>query len=305
MNNPHTINMAYSPCPNDTFIFHAWAHGLVPGAPKLNVTYADIDITNHLAARREGPEVMKISYAALPWVLDDYRLLHCGGALGRGCGPLVLTRSDYNRSGHDPFDRAAKSTSHHASAPSGASLTGKRVAVPSERSTAYLLFRLWAEQQVPGGIGEIVVLPFHEIMPAVRDGLVDAGLVIHEARFTYQTYGLHMLADMGSWWEANTGLPIPLGAIIARRSLDNHAAISEWIRASLDYAWKHPEASAPYVMEHAQELSREVAKSHIELYVNRFSRELGIDGYAAVEALLGRAAEQGLVPRFDINLLRG
>lgn len=278
------MNIAYSPCPNDTFIFHAWAQGMIPDAPSLQVTYADIDITNHLAARREGPEVMKISYAALPWVLSDYRLLPCGGALGRGCGPLVLTKE-----GSEAADASA--------------LSGKRVAVPSERSTAYLLFRLWAAQQIPGGVGEIIVMPFHEIMPAVRDGEIDAGLVIHEARFTYQTYGLRMLQDLGSWWETDTGLPIPLGAIIARRNMDSEA-ICRWIRASLDYAWANPDASSSYVMEHAQELSADVAKSHIELYVNAFSRDLGEDGYGAVEALLGRAAEQGLVPKFDMSLLR-
>lgn len=282
-----TMNIAFSPCPNDTFIFHAWAHGFISDAPALEVTYADIDITNHLAARREGPEVMKISYAALPWVLSDYKLLPCGGALGRGCGPLVLT----------------KETVEGAVAPDASALSGKRVAVPSERSTAYLLFRLWAAQQVPGGVGEIVVMPFDKIMPAVRDGEIDAGLVIHEARFTYPSYGLRMLQDLGSWWEADTGLPIPLGAIIARRSMDSEA-ISRWIRASLDYAWTNPEASSSYVMEHAQELSADVAKSHIDLYVNSFSRDLGEDGYGAIEALLGRAAEQGLVPEFDMKLLR-
>ncbi|MBH5319779.1 1,4-dihydroxy-6-naphthoate synthase [Paenibacillus sp. GSMTC-2017] len=287
MSTQPSLNIAYSPCPNDTFIFHAWAHGLVPGAPKLNVTYADIDITNHLAARLEGPEVMKISYAALPWVLNDYRLLPCGGALGRGCGPLVLTKNSLEGGAHI----------------NGATLSGKRIAVPSERSTAYLLFRLWVEQQVPGGVGEVIVMPFHEIMPAVRDGKIDAGLVIHEARFTYPTYGLHMVADLGSWWESDTGLPIPLGAIIARRTLDSEA-ISRWIRESVDYAWANPDVSQSYIMDYAQELSPEVAKSHIDLYVNSFSRDLGEEGYSAVEALLGRAAAQGLVPSFDLSLLR-
>ncbi len=159
-----TMKIAFSPCPNDTFVFHAWVHGLLPGAPKLDVQYADIDITNNLAANGSGPEVLKISYAALPWAMSEYALLPCGGALGRGCGPLVLTKDGTN----DP-----------------SILSGRRIAVPSERSTAYLLFRLWAAQQVPGGVGEIVVMPFHEIMPAVRDGSIDAGLVIHEARFTY------------------------------------------------------------------------------------------------------------------------
>lgn len=278
------MKIAYSPCPNDTFVFHAWAHGLIPGAPELEVTYADIDITNNWAAESKGPEVMKISYAALPWVLSDYKLLPCGGALGRGCGPLVLMNSG-----------AAEMSNP-------AALAGKRVAVPSERSTAYLLFRLWAARHVPGGVGEIIVMPFHEIMPAVRDGQIDAGLVIHEARFTYPSYGLSMLTDLGSWWETDTGLPIPLGAIIARRSIDTEA-IAGWIRASVDYAWTHPDASQPYVMQHAQELAPDVAQAHIDLYVNAFTANLGDDGYAAVTALLGRAAEEGLVPSFDLSLL--
>ncbi|MCT8136798.1 1,4-dihydroxy-6-naphthoate synthase [Anaerobacillus sp. CMMVII] len=276
------MKIVFSPCPNDTFIFHALVHGLVPGAPKLDVTYADIDITNTLAVQPDGPEIMKISYAALPWAHPDYALLPCGGALGRGCGPLVLTNDQ---------------------AMTPAALAGKRVAVPSERSTAYLLFRLWTAQQVPGGVGEIVVMPFHEIMPAVRDGLVDAGLVIHEARFTYQTYGLSLLTDLGNWWEEDTNLPIPLGAIIAKRSL-NLTEISNWIRQSVEYAWANPEASRDYVMCHAQELSPEVTQAHIDLYVNEFSANLGEDGYAAVFALLGRAAKEGLIPEIDLESLR-
>ncbi|WNR43737.1 1,4-dihydroxy-6-naphthoate synthase [Paenibacillus roseipurpureus] len=275
------MKIAFSPCPNDTFVFHAWAHGLIPGAPDLDVLYADIDITNRLAAEGTGPDVLKISYAALPWVLQEYALLPCGGALGRGCGPLVLTSGGET----DP-----------------AALSGRRVAVPSERSTAYLLFRLWAEQNVPGGVGEIVVMPFHEIMPAVRDGLIDAGLVIHEARFTYPSYGLALLTDLGSWWESDTGLPIPLGAIIARRSMDLKA-LAGWARASVEYAWAHPDASRDYVMQHAQEMDPQVAQQHIDLYVNEFTAELGESGYGAVLTLLQRAAEAGLVPQMDYAAL--
>ncbi|KWX09983.1 1,4-dihydroxy-6-naphthoate synthase, partial [Carbonactinospora thermoautotrophica] len=183
-------------------------------------------------------------------------------------------------------------------------LASRRVAVPSERSTAYLLFRLWAAQRVPGGVGEIVVLPFHQIMPAVRDGAVDAGLVIHEARFTYPAYGLRLLADLGEWWEADTGLPIPLGAIVARRSLDL-PRLAAWTRASVEYAWAHPEASREYVLQHAQEMDPEVARAHIDLYVNEFTRDLGEEGYAAVTALLDRAAAEGLVPRVERERLRG
>ncbi|MBM7096744.1 1,4-dihydroxy-6-naphthoate synthase [Bacillus sp. H-16] len=275
------MKIAYSPCPNDTFTFHAWAHGLVPGAEEIDVTYADIHITNHWAIDKTGPEVMKISYASLPWVLDDYALIPCGGALGRGCGPLVLT----------------------AEVTDPASLSGKRVAVPSEKSTAYLLFRLWAADHVPGGVGEIEIMPYDEIMPAVRDGKIDAGLVIHEARFTYQNFGLNMLTDLGDWWEKDTGFPIPLGAIIARRSLDLKK-IEGWIRDSVEYAWANPEACRDYVLQHAQEMSDDVVKAHIGLYVNEFTRDLGEDGYAAIEALLGRAAKEGIVPEFDMERLR-
>ncbi len=279
-----TLRIAYSPCPNDTFVFDAWAHGRVPGAPGLDVTFADIDVTNGIAERAATStataadpdlDVLKVSYAVLPYVLDTYALLPCGGALGRGCGPLVLTREP------------------------DADLRGKTVAVPSEKSTAYLLFRLWAADTLGDeGVGEIVVLPFDQIMPAVRDGKVDAGLVIHEARFTYRNYGLHRLADMGEHWEATTGLPIPLGAIIAKRSLGPATLeqLARAARASVRMAWDDPEASRPYVLAHAQEMDPSVADQHIGLYVNEFTADLGEDGYAAVRGLLTRAAAEGLVP---------
>ncbi|WP_328729117.1 1,4-dihydroxy-6-naphthoate synthase [Streptomyces jietaisiensis] len=273
LSTPGTLQIAYSPCPNDTFVFDALAHGRVPGAPALDVTFADIDLTNGMAERGEF-DVLKVSYAVLPYVLDEYALLPCGGALGRGCGPLVLTREPE------------------------ADLAGRTVAVPSERSTAYLLFRLWAADTVPGGVGEIVVMPFHEIMPAVRDGRVDAGLVIHEARFTYQNYGLHKLADMGEHWERTTGLPIPLGAIIAKRSLGAETLhrLADSVRTSVRAAWENPEVSRPYVLEHAQEMDPAVADQHIGLYVNEFTADLGEDGYAAIRGLLDRAAAEGLLP---------
>ena len=261
------LRIAYSPCPNDTFVFHAWAHGLVPGAPQLDVTFADIDVTNTAAERGEF-DVVKVSYAALPWLMERYALLPSGGALGRGCGPLVLTRG-----GLDSVD-------------------GRTVAVPSERSTAYLLFRLWASGQRPARID---VVPFAEIMPAVAAGRYDAGLVIHEARFTYPDYGLVAMVDLGEWWEDDTGLPIPLGAILARRSLEL-PALAAAARASVEYAWAHPEASAAYVAAHAAEMAPDVQRRHVELYVNEFTRDLGEQGYAAADALLQRAHRAGLVP---------
>jgi 1,4-dihydroxy-6-naphthoate synthase len=261
------VRLAVSPCPNDTFVFHAWAHGLIPGAPPVDVTFADIDVTNTAAERGEY-DVVKVSYAALPWLLGRYRLLPCGGAVGRGCGPLVLIRDALP------------------------DLDGRTVAVPSERSTAYLLFRLWASGQRPRRID---VVPFAQIMPAVRDGQYDAGLVIHEARFTYPAYGLQALVDLGAWWEGDTGLPIPLGAILARRELDANA-LTDTVRASVDYAWAHPEASRAYVADHADEMAPDVQQQHIALYVNEFTRDLGEEGYAAAAALLTRAYEEGLTP---------
>lgn len=266
------ISLAFSPCPNDTFIFHAWTHGLVAGAPATRVTFADVDVTNNAAERGEF-DVVKVSYAALPWLLEKYRLLPCGGALGRGCGPLVLTRGDRP------------------------DLTGARVAVPGERTTAYLLMRLWAAGQSPASIS---VVPFAQIMPGVRDGRFDAGLVIHEARFTYPRYGLTALADLGAWWESNTGHPIPLGAILARRDTERPELDAELltgvIRASVDHAFARPQASAAFVAEHADEMDPDVQRQHIALYVNEFSRDLGAEGYAAIRELLDRAHNAGLVP---------
>jgi 1,4-dihydroxy-6-naphthoate synthase len=261
------LSIAFSPCPNDTFIFHAWTHGLIDGAPETKVTFADVDVTNTAAEQGEF-DLVKVSYAALPWLLDRYRLLPCGGALGRGCGPLVLTKGDRS------------------------DLNGARVAVPGERTTAYLLMRLWAGDQTPSAVE---VVPFAQIMPGVRDGRYDAGVVIHEARFTYPRYGLSALADLGRWWEQTTSHPIPLGAILARRDLDA-AELTSVVRASVDYAFAHPAASADFVARYADEMDLEVQRQHIALYVNEFSRDLGNDGYAAVSDLLSRAHTAGLVP---------
>jgi 1,4-dihydroxy-6-naphthoate synthase len=271
------LHLAHSPCPNDTFIYHAWTSGLIDGAPATRLTFADIDVTNTACARGEF-DVAKVSYAALPYLGDEWRLLPAGGALGRGCGPLVLT----------------------ADGTAAGDLAGKRVAVPSDRSTAFMLFNLWLRDL---GSPEVAweVVPFDQIMPAVRDGRFDAGLVIHEARFTYAEYGLRSLVDLGEWWEGSTGCPIPLGAIVAKSHLDTDA-VTAAIRASLDYAWAHPEASRAYVAEHAQEMSDDVCRMHIDLYVNEFSRDLGAEGRMAVERLLGGAAELGLVPKLTMAI---
>jgi 1,4-dihydroxy-6-naphthoate synthase len=266
------FSLAVSPCPNDTFIFHALVHGLIPAAPQVDLTFADVDVTNTAAERGEF-DLVKVSFAALPWLLDQYDLLPCGGALGRGCGPLVLAREERD-------------------------LTGATVAVPGDRTTAYLLFRLWSADRPPA---KVEIVPFHRIMPGVADGTYDAGLVIHEARFTYKQHGLTALADLGEWWEKDTGLPIPLGAILAKRGVVDSAEAAEWIRTSVSMAWADPDASRDFVLQHAQEMEPEVVQQHIALYVNEFSLELGDEGYAAADALLGRAAAAGLTPAVTLR----
>jgi 1,4-dihydroxy-6-naphthoate synthase len=222
-------------------------------------------------------DLVKVSYAALPWLLDQYELLPCGGALGRGCGPLVLARSAME------------------------SLAGRSVAVPGDRTTAYLLMRLWSAAEPPASV---TVVPFAEIMPAVAAGRFDAGLVIHEARFTYQRYGLVSIVDLGEWWETDTGLPIPLGAILARTGSVDPLEAAGWVRASVRQAWADPGASRAYVLEHAQEMELAVVDQHIGLYVNAFTDDLGEEGYAAVDALLSRAAAADLVPPLPATALR-
>ena len=261
------LELAFSPCPNDTFAFHAWVAGQLPDAPPVQVSYADIDVLNGWAAAGRG-DVIKVSYAALPALLADYALLPSGGALGRGCGPLVVTSARE-------------------------SLAGATVAIPGRQTTAYLLFRLWAKDQ---GVASIRVLPFDKIMPAVAEGSVDAGLIIHESRFTYPSYGLQAIVDLGDWWEGDTGLPIPLGAILARRRFgaEQIERLGSVIRSSVEAAWADPAASRAYVLEHSQELAPEVVDQHIALYVNSFTADLGDEGYAAISGLLDRAVSAGL-----------
>jgi 1,4-dihydroxy-6-naphthoate synthase len=267
------LSLAVSPCPNDTFVFHALVHGLIPGAPLVDLTFADVDVTNTAAEKGEF-DLVKVSYAALPWLLGDYDLLPCGGALGRGCGPLVLTNGRTD-------------------------LDGATVAVPGDRTTAYLLFRLWSAERPPA---RVEVVPFDRIMPGVADGTYDAGLVIHEARFTYPRYGLTALADLGEWWEKDTGLPIPLGAILARKGTVDPAEAAEWIRTSVSMAWANPDAGRDFVLANAQEMEQDVVQQHIALYVNEFTLDLGREGRAAADALLGRAAAAGLTPSVKLNL---
>ncbi len=275
-----SLSLGYSPCPNDTYIFYALAHGKValPGY-SIAERLEDVETLNQLAL--DGLlDLTKISYHALGHLRDRYVLLHSGGALGRGCGPLVIS----------------------ATATAMTSLRGKRIAIPGKLTTANLLLQLFDT-----GYDDLLVLPFDQIMPALQRGEAEAGVIIHESRFTYQKAGFHEVLDLGNWWETDTGLPIPLGGILARRDLGSATiqAVDKAIRASLEYARKNPEEPLSYIRAHAQELDDKVVKAHIELYVNDFSLELGDEGIAAVETLLRRAEQRGLIPKSGAPLFLG
>jgi len=268
------LRLGFSPCPNDTFIFHALVHGLV--APELDwhVTLDDVESLNQ-AAEERTLDATKISYHAYGRVAQDWWMLPAGGALGHGVGPLIVARD------------------------ATASLEGRTVATPGGRTTANLLLDLYAPRDVTR-----VVMRYDAILDAVARGDVDAGLIIHESRFTYQDHGLDMLVDLGAWWERETGDPIPLGGIAVRRDLPDERidAIARAVRSSVRYAFDHPHASDAYVAEHAQEMSPDVRRRHIDTYVNDFSLDVGSVGRAAVERMLGMAAERGTIPALPAHL---
>lgn len=272
------LAIGFSPCPNDTFMFHALVTGAVEG-PAVVPWLADIEALNERAIAGVDPlPVTKLSVHALAHVAGRYVPLATGAALGRGCGPLVVARP-----GVLPTEpRAALQA-----------LAGLRVAIPGRYTTAQLLLRSLAPAP-----RETVQLRFEAILPAVADGSVDAGLIIHESRFTYAQHGLVAAADLGVLWEEETGLPLPLGviAVLRERGEALARALELGIGRSIAAAWADPQASAEYVRAHAQEMDPEVCRRHIALYVNEFSRALGSEGRAAIDALIARGRGSGLLP---------
>jgi 1,4-dihydroxy-6-naphthoate synthase len=267
----HPLTLGFSPCPNDTFMFYPLVRGLVDTAGlTFRERLEDVETLNRLALAGEL-DVTKVSYHALGHIREQYALLRSGSALGRGCGPLLVAREEINAD----------------------ELRGRRIAVPGQYTTALLLLRLLDPR-----LHNFIVMPFNEIMDAVLTGKADAGLIIHESRFTYQETGLYKLIDLGEWWEGETGLPIPLGGIVARRSLGAEmiAVIERALRAAVAYARSHPAEAAVYIRQHAQEMSDEVCAAHIGLYVNDFSAELGEEGERAIAELLRRAEKSGIIP---------
>jgi 1,4-dihydroxy-6-naphthoate synthase len=267
-----TITLGFSPCPNDTFIFHALVHGLVQAKgiafspPRL----ADVETLNEWALAGVL-DLTKISFHAFAHVRNDYVLLSAGSALGRGCGPLLVSGRNLELS----------------------RLSEMKIAVPGRLTTASMLLSMFAP-----ACKKLLPMRFDRIMPAIVGGEVDAGVIIHESRFTYRHYGLTVLQDLGSWWEEISGFPIPLGAIAAKRSLGREliGRINEAVRASVQHAFAHPGVSMPYIKKHAQEIEDEVISEHINLYVNAFTENLGDEGAAAVNAFWRKGCEAGILP---------
>ncbi|MBM9520150.1 1,4-dihydroxy-6-naphthoate synthase [Desulforhopalus vacuolatus] len=270
------LSLGFSPCPNDTFIFHALVHNLVECPVALaEPQLADVELLNQQALAGKL-DITKLSFNALGHLLEEYCVLSAGAALGRGCGPLLITPAEHS---------------------GGISaLAGKKIAIPGRYTTAALLLQMFLSENAAGC--ELVELRFDHIMDAVKSGTVAAGVIIHESRFTYADQGFVCLQDLGEWWERLTGTAIPLGCIAAKRTLGGEtiAALERAIAASVRYAFAHPGESLPWIRQHSQELAPEVVQSHISLYVNNWSADLGTEGMAAIETFLERGRTAGVLP---------
>lgn len=271
------LTIGFSPCPNDTFIFDALIHQKVDTEGlQFRPHLADVEELNRLAFQGTLP-ITKLSYHALGHLIDRYALLESGSALGRNCGPLLIARTPLEAS----------------------QLADAKVAIPGKYTTANFLFSLAYPQVV-----QKEELLFSEIEQVVVDGRADAGVIIHENRFTYQNKGLVKIRDLGEYWESTTGYPIPLGGIAVRRDLprDIQHTIDRVLRRSVTYAQEHPEASRTYVRAHAQEMDEAVMYAHIDLYVNEFTRQLGTEGREAVLHLFKEAQQKGIIPKINQEL---
>lgn len=262
------MKLGYSFCPNDTFIFYALTHGKIALSEPVQEVLEDVETLNQWALAGKL-ELTKISYHAYAHLRDQYVALRSGGALGRGVGPLIVAKTKLE------------------------SLAGKTVAIPGNLTTAFLLLNL----SQPEGV-DTVVMRYDAIMPAIERGEVDAGLIIHESRFTFAKHGLVKLLDLGEWWELETGLPIPLGAILVRRDLglEQQRALNAAVKASLEYAYTYPNEPKAYIRQHALEMEDDVIQAHIDLYVNEFSLDVGELGEQAVNELFARAQARGFIP---------
>jgi 1,4-dihydroxy-6-naphthoate synthase len=264
MNHNKKLTLAFSPCPNDTFMFHAMLHGLVDTKGyKFEYDLLDIEELNKNAFC-EKYDITKLSFGALGKLLDKYSLLKSGAALGRNCGPLLVCKTP-------ELPKEPKNL---------------KIAIPGENTTAnMLLSMMW-----PEAVNKNAVL-FSEIEDEVVNGNYEAGLIIHENRFTYKLKGLHKIVDLGEWWEKTTDLPIPLGAIAVKKSFNEKTKydVEDIIRRSIEFAFQNPDSCMEFVMKHATAMDKDVALQHIKLYVNEFSLNLGIQGKKSIEVLFEKA----------------
>ncbi|HUP01440.1 MAG TPA: MqnA/MqnD/SBP family protein [Gemmatimonadota bacterium] len=266
------LRIGHSPDPDDAFMFFGLATGAVTIRDfRVEHVLEDIQTLNEMA-RAGGIEVTAISAHAYPFVADDYWILRCGASMGMGYGPIVVARPE------GPGTVEA--------------LAGRRVAIPGRLTTAYLVAQLYLPDF------EAVERPFDQILDSVREGEADAGLVIHEGQITYGDYGLAKVADLGALWQADTGLPLPLGLDVVRKDLGRELAgeISAGLGASIDHAFDHEDEAVAYALEYGRGLDPQRARTFVRMYVNEFTRDIGEVGRRALEALFEKGARAGLLP---------
>lgn len=270
------LTLGFSPCPNDTFIFDNWVNGkLANNALQVSPTLADVEQLNAMA-KTAALDVTKISFGVYPFIADKYQILDAGSALGFGCGPLLISKKDLNLSDFENSE-----------------LT---IAIPGFSTTANLLLSL----AFPGMKNKVEYV-FSDIENAVLTGKVDAGLIIHENRFTYKKLGLRKIIDLGEYWESLYNLPIPLGCIVVKRDLSDalKIQINSAIKKSVEVAFENPANTMDYVAKHSQTMEHAVMQQHIDLYVNKYSISLGDEGHKAIEKLFSVGKNNGL---FDLDM---
>lgn len=274
------LTLGFSPCPNDTFIFDALIHGKIDTEGlTFDVAYEDVETLNQ-AAFSQKLDITKLSYHAFAYAAENYVLMDAGSALGFGVGPLLVCCD---------LDLLQRINDMDA-----ADLASLRVGIPGTYTTANFLLGL----AYPGLVNKKLMV-FSEIEDALLAGDIDLGLIIHENRFTYQAKGLQKVEDLGDYWEKNTGKPIPLGGIVVRRSLPQAVQhqVNRVIRRSVEFAFAHPDSGIEFIRSHAQAMDDEVIYQHIDLYVNKYSVDLGEEGREAVQLMFDRAQALDLIPK--------
>lgn len=284
------LTLGFSPCPNDTFIFDAMIHHKIDTKGlDFEVEYQDVETLN-LKAFQGDLDITKLSYHAFAYAVEDYELLDAGSALGFGVGPMLITK--------DPkLAKLLQQKLERAESLEG--FDQLKVGYPGKYTTANFLLSLAFPE-----LKNKVELVFSDIEGALLDGSIDLGLIIHENRFTYAEKGLHKVVDLGEYWEKTTKFPIPLGGIVVKRSLPQEVkeTLNTILKESVEFAFANPKSGLDFIRAHAQEMSEEVMYKHIELYVNKYSVELGLEGRDAITKMFEKAQELGFIPRSDQKL---